>query len=396
MTKSIQYSGHAFNEKLHEGKLSGEITILPMGINFQTGAGSVTLPIDGANFKLGGASDRLVFIGHPSFPDWNIYTSDRSILNNSLLKGNSFILSQLNKAKRKRIFNWSLAGILSILIITLPILLVLNIDKLSSIIANQIPAVWEEKLGESTFGQYQIENDIMDDESAKALLSPLLDPIVAAVDSDHYEFRFYITNDKSLNAFALPGGYIVIHSGLILRADTAEELVGVVAHEISHITEQHSIRNIISTAGVYLIVSALLGDVNGLLATIANASPLLLSQSYSRKFEAAADEKGYELLEASNINPKGLSDFFGKIIEEEKEMLEIIENDKTRSMIEGTLGFLSSHPATEERIEILRALWENSDDSYRNLDEPFKELKTAVEQFVLGTNKESTEDESNS
>ena len=77
-------------------------------------------------------------------------------------------------------------------------------------------------------------------------------------------------------------------------------------------------------------------------------------------------------------------------------MLEIIENDKARSMIEGTLGFLSSHPATEERIEILRALWENNNDSYRNLDEPFKELKTAVEQFVLGTNKESTEDESNS
>jgi len=74
----------------------------------------------------------------------------------------------------------------------------------------------------------------------------------------------------------------------------------------------------------------------------------------------------------------------------------MIKIDKIPAMIEGTLGFLSSHPATEERIEILRALWENSDDSYRNLDEPFKELKTAVEQFVLGTNKESTEDESNS
>ena len=394
MTNSIQYSGHAFNEKLHEGKLSGSITIAATGINFQGEAKSVTLPMDGTNFKLGGASDRLVFISHPLFPDWSIYTSDRSILNNPLLKNNSFILTQLNKAKRKRIFNWSVAGFISFLIIALPLLLVFNIDLLSSIVAGQIPASWEEELGKSTLAQYQIENDMMDDESAENFLSPLFDPMIEAANSERYEFHFYIVDDKSLNAFALPGGYVVIHSGLILRADTAEELLGVVAHEISHVTEQHGIRNIISTAGVYLIVSALIGDVNGILATIASASPLLINQSYSRKFEAAADEKGYGLLMASNINPRGLSDFFEKIMEEEKEMLEMIENDTTRSLIKGTLGFLSSHPATQERIDNLRAMWENSHGSYRDLGESFKELKTAVEKFIVETNKESTEDES--
>ena len=394
ITDSNQYSGHAFNEKLHEGKLSGLITISAVGINFLAGAKSVTLPLDGASFKLGGASDRLVFISHSLFPDWNIYTSDRSILNNPLLRDNSSILSQLNKAKRKRIFNWSFAGAITVLIIAVPLLVVFNIDLLSGVVAGQIPASWEEGLGKSTFGQYQIENEIMDDESAEVLLSPLIDPMVEAANSDRYEFRFYISDDKSLNAFALPGGYVVIHSGLILRADTAEELLGVVAHEISHVTEQHGIRNIISTASIYLIVSALIGDVNGILAMIASASPLLLNQSYSRKFEAAADKKGYALLEASNINPRGLSDFFEKIMEEEKEMLEMIENDTTRSLIKGTLGFLSSHPATEERIDNLRAMWENSHGSYRDLGESFKQLKTAVEKFVAETNKESTEDES--
>ena len=393
MTNSIQYSGHAFNEKLHEGKLSGSITIAATGINFQGEAKSVTLPMDGTNFKLGGASDRLVFISHPLFPDWSIYTSDRSILNNPLLKNNSFILTQINKAKRKRIFNWSVAGFISFLIIALPLLLVFNIDLLSSIVAVQIPTSWEEELGKSTLAQYQIENDMMDDESAEILLSPLIEPMLDVANSDRYKFHFYIVKDSSLNAFALPGGYIVIHSGLISKADSADELLGVVAHEISHITEQHGIRNIISTASIYLIISAIIGDLNGILATIASASPLLLNQSYSRKFEAAADEKGYALLEESDINPRGLSDFFEKIIEEEKKMLEMIENDTTRSLIEGTLSFLSSHPATEERIDNLRAMWENSDGSYRDLSESFKELKTAVEQFVVETNKESTEDE---
>ena len=81
-------------------------------------------------------------------------------------------------------------------------------------------------------------------------------------------------------------------------------------------------------------------------------------------------------------------------MEEEKEMLEMIENDTARSLIKGTLGFLSSHPATQERIDNLRAMWENSHGSYRDLGESFKELKTAVEKFVVEINKESTEDES--
>ncbi len=72
----------------------------------------------------------------------------------------------------------------------------------------------------------------------------------------------------------------------------------------------------------------------------------------------------------------------------------MIENDTTRSLIEGTLGFLSSHPATQERIDNLRAMWENSHGSYRDLGESFKELKTVVEHFIVETNNESTEDES--
>ncbi len=391
---SNQYSGHAFNEKLHAGKLSGSITVSTVGITFQADAKSVTLPLDGASFKLGGASDRLVFISHPLFPDWNLYTSDRSILNNPLLKDNSFILSQLNRARRKRIFNWGLAGVLSVVTIALPLLLILNIDILSGMVASQIPASWEEELGKSTLAQYRIDNKLMDEEAAGALLSPLIDPMIAAENSDRYKFHFYIVNDGSLNAFALPGGYAVIHTGLILRADSAEEMLGVIAHEIAHVTEQHGLRNVISSAGIYLIISAIVGDINGILATIASASPLLLNQSYSRRYEAAADERGYRLLEASDIDPRGLGDFFEKIIEEEKKMLELIENDTTRSLIKGTMGFLSSHPATEERIDNLRAMWENSDRKYRDSDESFRELKTAVEQFVLETNKESTEDES--
>ena len=299
----------------------------------------------------------------------------------------------LPRQSGREIFNWSLAGVVAVLVVAIPILLLVNMDILSGVIARQIPAAWEAELGESTLPGLRDENALMDKDRSDRLLSPLVNPLVSTVSNNRYDFDFNIINNAELNAFALPGGYVVIHSGLILTADSAEELLGVLAHEISHVTEQHGIKNIIGSAGIYLILSALLGDLTGILGTITSASYLLLNQSYSRRFESDADQKGHDLLVAAGINPRGLGSFFEKLIEEEQKLLEMIESDETRSLVERSLGFLSSHPATGDRIENLRDMWENESGDYLDLDEPFRILKTEVEQFVLKTNKESTGDE---
>ena len=189
-------------------------------------------------------------------------------------------------------------------------------------------------------------------------------------------------NAPEVNAFALPGGFIVINSGLIMEADNASEVLGVLAHEMAHVTEQHGIRNIISAAGIFLLFDALLGDVSGVLAVLADAAPLLINQSYSRQFESDADKLGFHFLVAADIDPSGLVTFFEKLKQQEQQQLAAIEDEETRDRIQDSLGFISSHPATEQRIENLRALLENQSGPYQNHDALFEQLKQQVQTFV--------------
>ena len=124
--------------------------------------------------------------------------------------------------------------------------------------------------------------------------------------------EFFIIEADEVNAFALPGGKIVIHSGLLTRAESWEEVAGVLSHEIAHVTQRHHIRGVISKLGVFTIVSFLIGDGTAVAATISEMGGQLESLAYSRSFEKEADNKGWDFLEQANINPEGMIVFFQK------------------------------------------------------------------------------------
>ena len=118
-------------------------------------------------------------------------------------------------------------------------------------------------------------------------------------------------------------------------------------------------------------------------AVLADTAPMLINQQYSREFENEADEKGYGLLVAANIDPSGIIIFFEKLIEEEKKILAKVGNEQAIKLITNTLSFLSTHPATEERIAHLNMLMAGSEKAdYRDLDDEFKQLKESVVEFV--------------
>lgn len=384
-----RYQAHGFHESLPKGKASGELVVTSSGISFTSGDRRVTLPLHGIQFRLGGASDRLVFASHPSVPDWSLYTSDLTILRDPHLSDVPSIKAQLNKARNRRLFNWSVLVACVVLVVAIPLMLLTRMDWVSAVIAEQIPAEWEQSLGESTFAQLQIGKRVMTDEAGEAALRDLTEPLLAAVESDRYEFNIVVTDDPAVNAFALPGGFIVINAGLIREADNAGEVLGVLAHEIAHVTEQHGMRNIINAAGVFLLVDALLGDVSGILAMLANAAPLLINQSYSRKFEAEADERGLALLEQANIDPSGFVSFFEKMLAREKEQLATIEDEDTRTLVEDAMGFLSTHPATEDRIREITELSKDIEGPFTSYQSEFLQLREQVNLFMSRHHKEA-------
>ena len=409
------YQGHAFYKGFDGGKASGEIQITETQIRFIHPKHQQSLALSGLEISLGGASRRLVFIKHPSNSDWTFYTSDRRILNNPKLKIDSQLSAQLGRAKWRRRSSWVVTLSLLASLVLLPVFLFVFMDKLTGLAAEQVPVEWEQKLGKMAFDQYGLQMTRLETIEAKLELKLLTQPLIEALESPRFEFTFYISNDPAINAFALPGGIIVLNSGLILSAESANEVLGVLAHEISHVTQQHGIRNIISTAGTYLIIQAALGDASGIVATLASAAPLLIRQQYSRDFESEADFLGFELLKKANIDPQGLVDFF-IILETEKEKKqqalaqldaeeekehqdqkeldrseqeadEAEDNEYQERVREELERWLSSHPVTRERIALLeqQILLQKQtvpQQKYINLDEHFAKLKALVEVFV--------------
>ncbi len=378
-----QYDAHAFYDRFSRGRASGELTVSESSLRFVSGHESVVMPITGLVIKLGGASDRLVYLTHPLQPDWTLYTSNRNILNDPAFTGNIDVKAQASAVKKKRAWNWSLVFAICAFIVLMPVTVIVFMDTITRSLAMNIPASWEQELGEKAFAQYQFSHDLLDDESAKTVLDQLILPLISEVSDKRYDFTIVIADDSTLNAFALPGGYVVINSGLILKATSAEQMLGVLAHELSHVAEQHSLRNIIAASGTFLVVQALIGDGAGVMATLASSVPFLLNQQYSRDFERDADEKGVALLLQANINPQGLADFFQYVQMQEVELLEKIEDENQRQLAESTLGFLSTHPATQNRIDRIQKIITASPSlQYRNLDEDFFALQNEVKQFV--------------
>ena len=382
MDANNTYSCHAFHADLPNGKASGSMAVLPYAVEFEVRGFKHQLPFNGLEVRLGGASDRLVFFSHPRVPDWHFYTAERKVLKHVHLREHAELAPQLAQARKVRVWNKSVFAGVILLFVAVPVLFFSQLGNLTALAVSQVPPQWEQNLGESVHAQYRLGAEVMDQKETDALLQPLVAPLLQALPNNPYPFEFYIVNNPQLNAFALPGGYVTIHSGLILKAESAEELLGVLAHEIIHITEQHGMRNIVSSAGTYLVIGAIFGDVSGILGTVAAAAPLLLNQGYSRDFEREADDRGYDLLLAANIDPSGLSRFFEKLVEEENKQLAQIENEKTREVVKDSLGFLSSHPATQERIATLKKREARVDQDFQRFDAEFTRLQASVQAFV--------------
>ena len=140
------------------------------------------------------------------------------------------------------------------------------------------------------------------------------------------------------NAFALPGGWVVVFRGLIEQAEAPEEVAGVLAHEIGHVVHRHGTERIFKALGVRLLVQIVTGGVSDSL--MSSAGEVLLLLSYSREDEAEADAAALDLLAAAGMRNDGLAAFFRRLAERDAEL-------------PAALRFLSTHPSHGARARDL-------------------------------------------
>jgi predicted Zn-dependent protease len=159
-------------------------------------------------------------------------------------------------------------------------------------------------------------------------------------------YTFHVVDTDEINAFALPGGYLYVHRGLIEAADNEAELAGVLAHEIGHVVGRHSARQLSQQMGVSVLAGIALGQdpnvVAELAAQIAATGALM---SYSRDMESEADEYGVQETYDAGINPVGIATFFDKLV--------ALRDGAESGAVE---HFFSSHPDPGVRAATVRAL----------------------------------------
>src|ERR1051325_6268162 len=319
-TPANTYKAHAFRRGM-PGVTRGELFLKPGEMLFAYADGALDLNFSAVRLRLGGTNTDQLFFEDPNHPDWTIYTNDLSVLKDPHLAGRADLRPELSKVtEQQKRWSWLLTVVAIGFLVLLGIvgLALSQKSRMVRAIATRIPISWEEDLGDKLYEQVKQSSKMV--ESDNADLDFVRERLLPVVTNSGFKFRFHVIEDKSINAFAIPGGHVFIHTGLLKAVGRPEELAGVLAHEIAHVTQRHAFRKLIESSGLYLVVQYFLGDATGIMAAIGNSSELLLKQKYSRDFEREADDVGWNYLVQAKIDPRGMLDFFQKLKAEEAKL----------------------------------------------------------------------------
>jgi beta-barrel assembly-enhancing protease len=196
----------------------------------------------------------------------------------------------------------------------------------------------EISIGQKLAAQVDSTEKVLPDNEVQDYVNGVGQKIAKVSDRKDLPFHFKVLESKEINAFATPGGYIYVYSGLLKILDDEAELAGVLSHEISHVVARHGVKKLQQVLGVQVVLSIALGSSSQLSQDLVSTSIGIILQGYSRDNEFEADQFGTFYLEKAGYNPEGMAELLGKLDK---------LSDKEPTFIE---KLAASHPPTKERI----------------------------------------------
>ena len=236
------------------------------------------------------------------------------------------------------------------LLLLAPALLAEGLPDLGEVSQAGLSPQMEKRVGESIMQDIRLhEPSFFEDPEVSGYVNRLGARLLSHSTEAHQDFEFFVLKDSTLNAFAMPGGYIGVHTGLLLAAQSESELASVLAHEISHVTQHHLARQLsaqsqaqlpmlLSLAVAILAARSSNGDVAAGAMMAGQAAGIQQQLNYSRDFEREADRLGLRLLEQSGFDTRGMASFFERL----QKFGRVYDNNAP--------GYLRTHPLTTERI----------------------------------------------
>jgi Zn-dependent protease with chaperone function len=246
---------------------------------------------------------------------------------------------------RRKVVILSLAAVVSLIFTA-----IIGVPVLATRVTPLVPIAVEQKLGDAVDGQIRATLDTKhlgaafvcgsgaNGAAGRAALDKLVGRLQAAA-ALPYPLRVDVVRRPDFNAFALPGGHIYVFQGLIDRAQSPDELAGVLAHEIGHVAHRDGTRTVLQAAGLSFLFGMMLGDFVGGGAVVIAAKTVVRS-SYSRRVEAAADIYSVSLMRKVGADPRALAVILARVTADKDEGIKI----------------LADHPDTKDRVVAINAI----------------------------------------
>jgi Zn-dependent protease with chaperone function len=330
--------------------------------------GQVSLPFSALSVSAGGLDhDQLVVRWGLAPHVHSLYLKDPSLIREFRSAAPPELTKHLDETaasvRRIRSRNRTLWTVSLAVIGGLAVFLWFGTDILVEWAVDRIPPEWEQRLGQSVYQDFLLQQKVIKEGPAVAAVQEISQRLIDRIPGNRYRFEISVVRNDVVNAFALPGGYVVVFTGLLEKAQSGEEVAGVLSHEFNHVLQRHGLERVVKQLGIVAVLSILLGDQQGLAGVMQQISVELLSLKFGRAQETEADVTGLQLLHRARIDPAGMIAFFQRLSDQEQ----------------GRVEWLSSHPMSASRAERLKKELESLD---KTLPEPFTFQWETVQQSI--------------
>jgi len=207
-------------------------------------------------------------------------------------------------------------------------------------IAASVPVELEERFGRAVADRFAPPDSRIEDPRAQEAVEEIGRLLRAELGRTRYQFRFYIADDPMVNAFAAPGGHVVIFRGLIKMTRSPHELAAVMAHEMQHVRMRHVTRALLRTLGIRALMSFIAGDTSGLVFDVA---ALAGDMHFRRNDEEHADREAMRLIQRAGFDDRAMVKIYRRMARETADA-------------PGPLQYLSTHPEMESRVETIEKM----------------------------------------
>ncbi len=247
-----------------------------------------------------------------------------------------------------------------------------DLPELGDVSETVLSAQDEQRIAEQILAEVAVSDEVLQDVEIVDYLQSLGARLAAASDDKQQSFYFFVVKDPSINAFAMPGGVIGVHTGLFLASNTESELAGVLGHEIGHVTQHHlarmlakqktdTFKNIAGIALALLVARSNPQLASGALSA-SSAAGIQRQLDYTRAHEREADRVGLSILDNAGFDPRGMPAFFTTL-------------QRGSRFVDGSApSFLRTHPLTTERI---------TDVENRVASMPYKQIASSLDYYFV-------------